>query len=379
MKIYLIDFGLAKIHLNEDGNPIINNNTINTNGFVGTLTYASINAHNKQELSRRDDLWSFFFMILELLDEKLPWRNYKNPKGENFTNIDNEEIKKIKEKCINEPEKYLFVNTTKNNTELLELLNYLKTLKYESKPNYLYIYELLNLSKNKEIKKLQPKNEIKEQILNLQKNLLFKTDIYDSKIININGEKPISHDHYKLASSCSNKKSLPSLYSTNNTSYINYKTTYINCISANNQENFYESMMKEINRKKNINNNNKDINKLQIDNNLISPNSNDNSNKKKYYINIHEYKLPIKIKMAPINQTDKNNFSNSKINSKNHKNINKIRHLESDKSIIESLVGKPNENTGINNNHCHKPKIRNKLSIHEKRKHIKFQIIKKEN
>ena len=42
--------------------------------FRGTITYASLNAHNKIDLSRRDDLWSFYFVLLDFLGEELPWR-----------------------------------------------------------------------------------------------------------------------------------------------------------------------------------------------------------------------------------------------------------------------------------------------------------------
>ena len=45
--------------------------------FRGTITYASVNAHNKVDLSRRDDLWSFYFVILDFLGEELPWRTCK--------------------------------------------------------------------------------------------------------------------------------------------------------------------------------------------------------------------------------------------------------------------------------------------------------------
>jgi len=57
INIYLIDFGLAKIHLDKENKPFPPR--ANTD-FRGTLTYASLNAHNKMDLSRRDDLWSFF-------------------------------------------------------------------------------------------------------------------------------------------------------------------------------------------------------------------------------------------------------------------------------------------------------------------------------
>jgi tau tubulin kinase len=64
--VYLVDFGLAKEHLDMQTNmPLIPRG--NTD-FRGTIPYASIHAHLKQELSRRDDLWSFFFVVLEFLD-----------------------------------------------------------------------------------------------------------------------------------------------------------------------------------------------------------------------------------------------------------------------------------------------------------------------
>lgn len=74
-KVYLVDFGLAKEHIDPEKNTPFNpwRNT----DFRGTIPYASLNAHLKQELSRRDDLWSFFFMVLEFLDEPLSWKSSK--------------------------------------------------------------------------------------------------------------------------------------------------------------------------------------------------------------------------------------------------------------------------------------------------------------
>ena len=65
INIYLIDFGLVK-KISNNKNDNINNNT----GFIGTLKYASLSSHNKEELSRKDDLWSFFFMLLEKKKKK---------------------------------------------------------------------------------------------------------------------------------------------------------------------------------------------------------------------------------------------------------------------------------------------------------------------
>ena len=143
IKIYMVDFGLAKNHLDKNLNPYpARPNT----DFRGTLTYASLNAHYKTDLSRRDDLWSFFFMILDLLNENLPWRNCKD---------DKEEIKKMKEKCLSNPEQYLFLTTTKNKQEIINIYRYLSTLEYSTCPNYQYISSQLAMLRTKEINNLR--------------------------------------------------------------------------------------------------------------------------------------------------------------------------------------------------------------------------------
>jgi tau tubulin kinase len=91
-QVFMVDYGLAKVHLDRYGRALTPR--LNTD-FRGTLTYASLNAHYKKELSRRDDLWSFFFMVLDLFSEVLPWRSCKD---------DKEEIKKVKEECLMYPE-----------------------------------------------------------------------------------------------------------------------------------------------------------------------------------------------------------------------------------------------------------------------------------
>ena len=67
---YTIDFGLARRYVDEKGahrEPRLNP------GFRGTARYASLNAHRNLELSRRDDLWSVFFIVFEFLVGVLPW------------------------------------------------------------------------------------------------------------------------------------------------------------------------------------------------------------------------------------------------------------------------------------------------------------------
>jgi serine/threonine protein kinase len=70
--IYLVDFGLAKEHL--DPNTMLPYPARRHTDFRGTIPYASLTAHIKKELGRKDDLWSLFFVLLEFLEEPLTWK-----------------------------------------------------------------------------------------------------------------------------------------------------------------------------------------------------------------------------------------------------------------------------------------------------------------
>jgi hypothetical protein len=51
-------------------------------------------------LSRRDDIWSLYFVILDFLNEKLKWREQKE-----YTM---DEVKNIKTECLSNPEEKIF-------------------------------------------------------------------------------------------------------------------------------------------------------------------------------------------------------------------------------------------------------------------------------
>ncbi|OHS97190.1 Casein kinase I isoform alpha [Tritrichomonas foetus] len=71
--VCLTDFGLSKSYLidpKRDRSHIPFREQV---GFVGTCKYASIHAHEGRELSRRDDLLSWFYSIIELAESRVPW------------------------------------------------------------------------------------------------------------------------------------------------------------------------------------------------------------------------------------------------------------------------------------------------------------------
>lgn len=70
--IAIIDFGLSKQYIDRKNGHIIPART--HPGFRGTAVYASPNAHMHQDLGRRDDLISWFYMVVDLLTGSLPWK-----------------------------------------------------------------------------------------------------------------------------------------------------------------------------------------------------------------------------------------------------------------------------------------------------------------
>ncbi|CAJ0601171.1 unnamed protein product [Cylicocyclus nassatus] len=69
--IFLYDFGLARKYLDKNGVVIPPRKDI---GWRGTTRYGSLTAHRRQDLGRRDDLESWFYMSIEMTRGTLPWR-----------------------------------------------------------------------------------------------------------------------------------------------------------------------------------------------------------------------------------------------------------------------------------------------------------------
>jgi serine/threonine protein kinase len=123
--IYIIDFGFCRTYL-QNGVHISENKT---SSLIGTPKFASINAHNLDELSRRDDIESLGYMLIYFLLGELEWQeirfvNYKN---------NNQIIKNMKMNMINED---------KVPDVLKEFLIYTFSLEFNETPNYKLLIEL---------------------------------------------------------------------------------------------------------------------------------------------------------------------------------------------------------------------------------------------
>ena len=112
-QLYIIDFGFCKTFMNNDKHIEMKKKS----SLLGTPNFASINAHEYNELSRRDDLESLGYMLCYFYLGKLDWQNGNS----------NEEIKNMKKNSIH------------NKLLPLILISYLKIvtiLEFDEKPNY---------------------------------------------------------------------------------------------------------------------------------------------------------------------------------------------------------------------------------------------------
>ena len=149
-------------------------------------------------------------------------------------------------------------------------------------------------------------------------------------------------------------------------------------MSGNNNENFYQSVLKlsTYNNTKIISNNNNNYNNnnnISVINNKVYTDCNNN------VINIHSYKsYDIKQKKSSSDTDGKD--QNMEI--KTEKSFRLEKKFENDKSLIELLIGKSESDSFIkdinNEDKSHKKVKKRKLNIHNKRKSIKFSIVKTE-
>lgn len=121
-QIYIIDFGFCKTFINNDKHIEMKK----TNNIIGTTNFASVNAHEFNELSRRDDLESLGYMLIYFYLGELIWKDYSN----------NEMIRVMKNNIMNDESIPKII---------LKYFLIIKDLSFKEKPNYDL---LINMFKN---------------------------------------------------------------------------------------------------------------------------------------------------------------------------------------------------------------------------------------
>lgn len=149
-QLYLVDYAEAKFYKNDfqlvkDSKHIDFDDKVKDFSFTNKY-FCSIWAELKMEQSRRDDLYSLFYIMIYLLVGKLPWIGIKGKNKEDKR----EKIRNLK-LCLSNFE--LCKNVNKIIVDEVELfVFYLNGLSFKDEPNYNYLIQLIDEMMQKVIK-----------------------------------------------------------------------------------------------------------------------------------------------------------------------------------------------------------------------------------
>lgn len=90
--------------------------------------YASLSSHRRQELGPKDDLWSWFYLVMDFMRGELPWAGDAQQKNRQ-TVLSLKEY--YTEKCPS-----LLVEGLVGASHLVAMMKYLQSLKYDDFPDY---------------------------------------------------------------------------------------------------------------------------------------------------------------------------------------------------------------------------------------------------
>jgi hypothetical protein len=131
-RIFIIDFGLARAYKDRLTGEILPPRA-DIGGFRGTPRYASVYVHREQDLSRRDDLLSLLYILVEFVTGDLPWGSKR----------DKAVIGRIKER-------YHSPKLLKGCPScLLPFFKHVSALSFEERPDYDLLRSLLETKLNK--------------------------------------------------------------------------------------------------------------------------------------------------------------------------------------------------------------------------------------
>uniref|UniRef100_A0A0K0DRG0 Protein kinase domain-containing protein n=1 Tax=Angiostrongylus cantonensis TaxID=6313 RepID=A0A0K0DRG0_ANGCA len=132
--IFIIDFGSSRRYRTIDKDLRYQREKV---AFRGTTQYASVSALEMEEQSRKDDIESWWYMVLEWMIGKLPWRHYKSR--------ERDEVRQRKRE-LREPGNLMTLLMDTPQTYSANILLYIDTLEYASIPDYNHIAAQLSAS-----------------------------------------------------------------------------------------------------------------------------------------------------------------------------------------------------------------------------------------
>lgn len=193
--IYLIDYGLAKRYRDEQTR--IHISFKDNKSLTGTARFASKNAHNGIEQTRRDDLESLGYMLLYFLKGSLPWQGLKiKDKAEKY-----QKIKEIKNSMTS---RELFQGFP---DEFANYIEYCFNLKFEEEPNYrslINAFKELFKSKDYEMDFMYDWVTVKNNNKVLKDASICQSDEYEKAENQINKKKNTIENNEGIESSMQN-------------------------------------------------------------------------------------------------------------------------------------------------------------------------------
>ena len=125
--LYIIDFGLAKYY--QDVKSKLHIPYRDNKSLIGTVRYASINAHIGIEQSRRSDIESLLYCLVYFAKGSLPWQNIK-------LSDEQEKHAKVMECKLATPIELLCKGLPQ---EFTNALHHARNLRFEDEPDYHYL------------------------------------------------------------------------------------------------------------------------------------------------------------------------------------------------------------------------------------------------
>ncbi|CAJ0573597.1 unnamed protein product, partial [Mesorhabditis spiculigera] len=132
--IFIIDFGMARC-FKQDGKEIRNPRLYCP--WRGTGRYAPLTAHRHEEQSRRDDVESWLYMMIELTSGKLPWKACKG--------AERDKMRALKADSRDKLRSQLFEGCPVQ--AYSRILTYLDKLDYKDIPDYDYVWKMLDIAR----------------------------------------------------------------------------------------------------------------------------------------------------------------------------------------------------------------------------------------